>query len=66
MRTTYTIATILLAGILAHAGGDTWAVNVAAKDFRIFSGEPRLIVVNGYSTSFHWWAFLQRKTDRQF
>jgi len=30
----------------------------------IFSGEPRLIIVNGYSTSFHWWAFLQRKIDR--
>jgi len=31
---------------------------------RIFSGEPRLLVVHGYSTSQHWWAFLQRKIDR--
>jgi len=36
----------------------------AAKDFKIFSGEPRLLVVHGYSTSFHWWAMLQRKIDR--
>ncbi len=33
---------------------------------KIFSGEPRLIVVNGYSTSFHWPAILQRKLDRYF
>jgi len=31
---------------------------------RIFSGEPRLLIVHGYSTSAHWWAFLQRKIDR--
>jgi hypothetical protein len=31
---------------------------------RIFRGEPRLLVVHGYSTSQHWWAFLQRKIDR--
>lgn len=32
--------------------------------FKIFSGERRLIVVNGYSTSRHWPAMLQRKLDR--
>ncbi len=35
-----------------------------AGELKVFSGEPRLIVVHGYSTSFHWWAFLQRKIDR--
>ena len=32
---------------------------------RIFDGEPKLIVVNGYSTSFRWPDLLQRKLDRQ-
>jgi hypothetical protein len=36
----------------------------AADGFKVFSGEPRLLVAHGYSTSFHWWAFLQRKIDR--
>lgn len=35
-----------------------------SENIKIFSGEPRLLIVNGYSTSFHWWAFLQRKIDR--
>jgi hypothetical protein len=33
-------------------------------DAKLFSGEPRLVIVHGYSTSAHWWAFLQRKIDR--
>ena len=36
----------------------------AAEDIKIFSGQPRLLIVHGYSTSAHWWAFLQRKIDR--
>lgn len=36
----------------------------AAGELRIFGGEPRLLIVHGYSTSQHWWAFLQRKIDR--
>jgi len=40
----------------------------AAQDepdaLKIFSGEPRLLIVHGYSTSAHWWAFLQHKIDR--
>ena len=31
-----------------------------------FDGKPRTFVVNGYSTSFHWPAMLQRKLDRYF
>ncbi len=34
------------------------------KHLKIFSGEPRLLIAHGYSTSAHWWAFLQRKIDR--
>ncbi len=36
----------------------------SAADVKIFSGEPRLLIVHGYSTSAHWWAFLQHKIDR--
>jgi len=42
--------------VLLGAGG--------GKDFKVFSGEQRLVVVHGYSTSFQWWAALQRKIDR--
>ena len=31
---------------------------------KIFNGEKRLLIVHGYSTSAHWWAFLQRRIDR--
>ena len=30
----------------------------------IFSGTSCVLVVNGYSTSFHWWEILQRKIGR--
>ncbi len=33
---------------------------------KIFSGRPRLVVVNGYSTSFKWPGILQRKLDKYF
>ncbi len=48
------------------------AVSVRAEDgastmvFRVFDGKPKTIVVNGYSTSFHWPKILQRKLDRYF
>jgi acetyl esterase/lipase len=35
-----------------------------SSEIKIFCGEPRLLIVHGYSTSAHWWAFLQRKIDR--
>lgn len=34
--------------------------------FKIFSGESRLLVVQGYSTSFHWPHLLKSKLDRHF
>jgi len=34
-----------------------------SSEVEIFCGEPRLLIVHGYSTSAHWWAFLQRKID---
>jgi hypothetical protein len=36
----------------------------ASERTKIFSGEPRLLIVHGYSTSAHWWAFLQHRIDR--
>ncbi len=41
------------------------ATEAKSKSLKIFSGEPQLLIVNGYSTSQHWWAFLQRKIDRR-
>ncbi len=39
--------------------------NKQAKErIRIFDGKPKIVVVNGYSTSFHWPAILQQKLDR--
>jgi hypothetical protein len=40
------------------------ALGLDEESVKIFSGEPRLLIVHGYSTSQHWWAFLQRKIDR--
>lgn len=37
-----------------------------ASHLKIFNGEPRLFVVNGYSTSYQWPRILQRKLDRYF
>jgi len=37
---------------------------LAEKRVEIFDGRRKVIVVNGYSTSFHWPAILQRKLDR--
>ncbi len=54
-------AALALAALLCATLG---ADKGAAEEFKIFSGKPRLLVVHGYSTSFHWWAMLQRKIDR--
>ncbi len=37
-----------------------------ARTLRILDGEPKTLVVHGYSTSFHWPTMLQRKLDRHF
>lgn len=36
----------------------------ATKKLKIFSGEARLVIVHGYSTSFRWPNILQQKLDR--
>ena len=36
----------------------------AQKNLDWFDGKPKTFVVNGYSTSFHWPAILQRKLDK--
>jgi hypothetical protein len=33
---------------------------------KLFDGTPKVLVVNGYSTSFHWPKILQQKLDRHF
>ena len=50
---------------LAPAGAASRAEETVGS-LKILSGEPRLIVVNGYSTSFHWPSVLQRKLDKHF
>ncbi len=58
--------TVLLCGLLvalAPAGAASRAEETVGS-LKIVSGEPRLIVVNGYSTSFHWPSVLQRKLDK--
>ncbi len=58
-----TAATILVAVPRFGISEDKVERNASTKT-KIFSGEPRLLIVHGYSTSAHWWAFLQRKIDR--
>ena len=52
------LVNVLILAISSHAVADD------DPSIRIFDGEPRLLIVHGYSTSQHWWAFLQRKIDR--
>ena len=63
------ISVLAVICILA-AGGHASAANNRNKPtnekIKIFDGKPRVIVVNGYSTSFHWPALLQTKLDRHF
>jgi hypothetical protein len=56
----------LLAVIVLAVAGQVHAAGPDDGKLKIFSGKPRLIVVNGYSTSFHWPRILQRKLDRHF
>jgi len=55
---------VSLATVLCSTVALSPEVESDSKDIRIFSGEPRLLIVHGYSTSRHWWAFLQHKIDR--
>ncbi|QDT03781.1 EF hand [Rubripirellula lacrimiformis] len=55
-------------GILLCASAVGCASSVRGQDAapEWFDGKPRTFVVNGYSTSYHWPAMLQRKLDRYF
>ncbi|MHC4462442.1 MAG: alpha/beta hydrolase fold domain-containing protein [Planctomycetota bacterium] len=55
---------ILAAGGYASAAGGR--DRPGSDKIKIFDGKLRVIVVNGYSTSFQWPRILQRKLDRQF
>jgi hypothetical protein len=51
---------LLLTGLAAGHGQS----KAAGRKLKIFDGKPKVIVVNGYSTSFQWPRILQRKLDR--
>ncbi|UCD27302.1 MAG: hypothetical protein JSV03_09220, partial [Planctomycetota bacterium] len=59
------VLAILLTAVFSNTCGFAQAGPATTKptagEFKIFTGRPRLIIVNGYSTSFHWWAYLQHK-----
>ncbi len=60
---------LMLALGLAVIAGPVEARADAAKRtsaLRILDGEPKTLVVHGYSTSYHWPTMLQRKLDRYF
>jgi hypothetical protein len=66
MTNSFRIA-VALVGVLLCPAPKTWAEPIRERpqvELKIFSGEPRLLIAHGYSTSKHWWAFLQRKIDR--
>jgi len=53
---------LLLTGLTAGHGQS----KANGEKIKIFDGKPKVIVVNGYSTSFQWPRILQRKLDRYF
>jgi hypothetical protein len=56
---------ILLVGLtLSVVTLPTHPTHAGEVNAKLFSGKPVLVVVNGYSTSYHWPAMLQRKLDR--
>ena len=59
-----TMLCLCLIGASMATAADEGQLDAASEELTIFSGQPRLIIVTGYSTSFHWWAFFQRKIDR--
>lgn len=65
LLTRRSLTTCLMAAVLS-AVSTVRAGEATTEKFKIFSSKPTLVVVNGYSTSFQWWRFLQRKIDRQF
>ncbi len=55
------LAAAFVAVLCAAAAGAEEPVDTPR---RTFDGEPKVLLVNGYSTSFHWPKVLQRKLDR--
>ena len=58
-----TIAGVLLVGACAATVSAQQSSN---RELKLFDGEPKTFVVNGYSTSFQWPKILQRKLDKYF
>ena len=62
---------LLLTTIAAVVLVEVYAATVSAQQssnrgLKLFDGEPKALVVNGYSTSFQWPKILQRKLDNYF
>jgi hypothetical protein len=59
---------LVLTGAALAAGFPRWSAveSEASQPLKILDGSPRLIVVNGYSTSFQWPDVLQRKLNKLF
>ena len=60
------LAALLIVSGVAPAAAPTLAASAKGKGIRIFDGAEKVLVVNGYSTSFLWPLMLQRKLDRYF
>ena len=58
-----TIAAVLLVEVYAATVSAQQSSN---RGLKLFDGEPKALVVNGYSTSFQWPKILQRKLDNYF
>ena len=57
-----TIAAVVLVGCATTVS----AQQSSNRGLKLFDGEPKALVVNGYSTSFQWPKILQRKLDNYF
>lgn len=57
------VCILMTYGCTSAAGGQT---KQGSDKIKIFDSKPKVIVVNGYSTSFRWPGILQNKLDRHF
>lgn len=58
------VSAVFLAALFCSPVAFSGEKSAGPEAIEIFTGQPRLLIVHGYSTSAHWWAFLQRKIDR--
>ncbi len=65
-KLTFALAIICILAAGGYAPVTAGRAKPGSDKIKIFDGRPRVVVVNGYSTSFHWPALLQTKLDRHF